>query len=123
MDLEEIFEDAFPESYDHNMQRNRPYAGQPHTCHGQRGKTEVQGITFRDLRDCFVRACFLSAGDQHPAGYDQASKGVNAALCENDVYDLDFNKMDPIAIAQNLCCEIERIMGIYPNIEPLQTDD
>ncbi len=114
--LERIFEDAFPCSYDHNMQRDRPYNGQPHTDHGKRGKTEIKGITFRDLRDCFVRACFLCAHDQHPAGYNQADKGVDGVLCEDDLFSLDFNKMDPVALAQNLSCEIERIMGIFPNV-------
>ena len=123
MNLEEMFEDAFPESYNHNMQRDRPYGGQMHTDHGERGKTEVKGITFRDLRDCFIRACFLCAYDQHQAGYEQANMGVDGVLCENDLFDLDFNKMDPVAIAQNLSCEIERIMGIYPNIPKLTIID
>lgn len=35
---------------------------------------------------------------------------------ENDVYKLDWDKIDPIAICQNLTCEIEKMMGIYPNI-------
>ena len=123
MNLEQIFEDAIPECYDHNMQRDRPYSGQMHTDHGERGRTEIKGITFRDLRDCFLRACFLCAYDQHPAGYEQANKGVDGALCENDIYELDFNKMDAIAIAQNLSCEIERIMEIFPNIPRLTVDD
>lgn len=119
MNLEKIFEDAFPECYDHNMQRNRPYNGQIHTDHGDRGKTEIHGITFRDLRDCFIRACFLSAVHIHPAGYEQANKGVNGVLCENDLFDLDFEKIDPVAVAQNLSCEVERIMGIFPNVPKL----
>lgn len=122
MNLENIFEDAFPECYDHNMQRNRPYSGQPHTDHGERGKTEISGITFRDLRDCFVRACFLSAGHIHPAGYEQADKGVNATLCENDLYELDFDEIDIVAVSQNLTCEIERMMGIFPNVPDLAPD-
>ena len=119
MNLERIFEEAFPESYDHNMQRNRPYTAQPHTDHGERGKTEISGITFRDLRDCFVRACFLSAGHIHPAGYEQADRGVDAVLCENDLYELDFTELDPVAIAQNLSCEIEKLMEIFPNVPDL----
>lgn len=119
MNLEKFFEDAFPETYDHNMQRDRPYSGQLHTDHGERGRTEIKGITFRDLRDCFTRAVFLSAYHIHQAGYDQADKGVNGALCENDLYSLDLNQLDPVAIAQNLSCEVEKIMGIYPNVSPL----
>ena len=115
--MERIFEDAFPECYDHNMQRDRPYTGQWHTDHGIRGRTEINGITFRDLRDCFTRACFLSAHHIHPAGYEQAMNAEAAALCENDLYQLDFDKIDIVAVAQNLACEVERIMGIFPNIK------
>ena len=115
--MERIFEDAFPECYDHNMQRDRPYNGQGHTDHGIRGRTEINGITFRDLRDCFIRACFLSASHIHPAGYNQADNGEAAALCENDLYQLDFDEIDIVAVAQNLTCEVERIMGIFPNIK------
>jgi len=49
-DLEEVFEDAFPEAYQRGMQRARLHEGQPWTCGGERGKTEIKGITFRDLR-------------------------------------------------------------------------
>ncbi len=114
--LEKIIEDTCPESYDHNMRRDRPYTGQQWTDHGERGRKEIAGVTFRDLRDCYVRACFLSAGHQHPAGYEQALKGVDAVLCENDVYELDWFSIDPIAVAQNMSCEIEKLMGVFPNL-------
>jgi len=116
MSLERILEKAFPECDDHNMNRNRLYIGQPHTTHGERGKTEIKGITFRDLSDCFIRACFLSAFDQNEAGYNEANKGENGVLTENDLYSLNFNRIDIVAVRQNLCCQIERMMGIYPNI-------
>lgn len=105
-----------------NMLRSRPYRGQPHTCTGERGKTEIKGITFRDLRDCFIRAVFLSAAHIKPIHYAEAEKGEHAALNEKDLYGWDFNELDPIAIVQNLSCEIERIMGIFPNIPPLSED-
>lgn len=105
--------------FDHSMRRDRPYNGQPHTDTGTRGATEVSGITFRDLRDCFIRAAFLSAYDQRPAHYEQALRGEYATLCENDLYALDWNKLDPMAVVQNLYCEVERLMGIYPNVPPL----
>lgn len=106
---------------DHNMRRDRPYGGQPHTSTGGRGATEVSGITFRDLRDCFIRAVLLSAGHLNPAAYEEACKGEGATLCENDLYGWDLNKLDPMAIAQNLACEVERAMGIYPNVSRLET--
>lgn len=101
---------------DHNMRRDRPYTGQPHTDSGERGRTEVKGITFRDLRDCFIRAHFLAASHQAPAKYEEANKGESAVLCENDLYELDMNNLDVMAVFQNFACEVERLMGIYPNV-------
>lgn len=111
---------------DHNMRRNRPYNGQPHTDTGARGATEIKGITFRDLRDCFIRAVLLSTGAETIEGkdmrplYEEACKGEAAAICENDLYGFNLDKLDPMAICQNLSCEVERLMGIYPNVLPLE---
>jgi len=122
-----VLEDALGVN-DHNMRRDRPYDGQAHTDKGLRGSTEIKGITFRDLRDCFIRAVLLSTGgSSYPSEdsdlrarmgvlYAEASKGEEAVLCENDLFGWDLDKLDPIAISQNLSCEVERIMGIYPNI-------
>lgn len=101
---------------DHNMQRDRPYLGQSHTDTGVRGMTEIRGITFRDLRDCYVRAVLLSAHHLVPTLYEEATKGPAAVLCENDLYGFNLDEIDPIAIAQNLSCEVERVMGIFPNV-------
>jgi hypothetical protein len=96
--------------HNHNMRQDRPYNGQ------SREATEIKGITFRDLRDCFIRAVVLSSsGTISENLWQEAYKGENAALCENDLYGWDFSKLDPMAIAQNLSCEIEKIMGISPN--------
>jgi hypothetical protein len=111
--------------HDHSMQRDRPYNGQPHTITGVRGATEIKGITFRDLRDCFIRA-FIISHQHYKDGTleelqpnatlrDEAKRGSAAALSENDVYSL-VGGIDPIAVAQNLACEIEMLMGIFPNI-------
>ena len=112
--------------HDHSMRRDRPYNGQEHTSTGIRGATEIKGITFRDLRDCFIRAILLSTGgerigdkDMRPL-YEEACKGEIAAICENDVYGFNLDRLDPIAICQNLSCEIERAMGIYPNVPKLE---
>lgn len=113
---------------DHNMRRDRPYSGQPHTDTGTRGATEIKGITFRDLRDCFIRAVLLSTGAEVIDGvnmrprYEEADKGENAALCENDLYGFNLDRLDPMAICKNLCCEVERLMGIYPNVPELMCD-
>lgn len=95
--------------------------GQPHTDTGERGRTEVKGVTFRDLRDCYVRAYCLAMGAAHPNNmpyYDEAMKGENAVLCEQDIYSLK-GEPDPIAVFQNFSCEVEKLMGIYPNVPKL----
>ena len=114
--------------HDHNMRPDRPYNGQPHTSTGMRGATEIKGITFRDLRDCFIRAYILSHShykdgtleevQPNAALRDEANKGVFAAISENDVFTL-VGGIDPIAVSQNLACEVEKMMGIYPNVAPL----
>lgn len=135
-DLERAFDQIGHELgwYDHSMRRDRPYNGQPHTHMGLRGSTEVSGITFRDLRDCFIRAVLISTGGQHyptddpsirckmAALYDEALKGENATLCEDDLYGFDLDRLDPIAIMQNMNCEVERAMGIFPNVPGLTCD-
>lgn len=102
-------------NHDHSMSRDRPYTGQPHTITGERGATEIRGITFRDLRDAYMRAWCLCAGLDNPALYDEANKGERACICADDIYNLK-GSIDPMAIIQNLACEIEKLMGIYPNV-------
>lgn len=104
---------------DRNMKRNRPYSGQPHTDTGIRGATEVRGVTFRDLRDCYIRAFMLASHHISPARYAEACKGENAALRENDMYGWDSNSVDLMAVFQNFSCEVEKLMGIYPNLPQL----
>lgn len=106
-----IIEDLNPSDYRTALDRDRPYNGQPHTDLGERGKTELKGITFRDVRDCFVIAAFLAS----PQGYPEERRG--------SIYDLDLNDIDPIAWSQNLACELERRMGIFPNVPELRHDD
>lgn len=111
-----------------NMQRDRPYNGQEHTDKGKRGQTMVQGLTMRDIKDCFMRAYILSHSYYAPGTadkiqpnatlIDEAHKGVGAALSENDLYTLK-GDIDPNSVSQNLTCEIERVMGIYPNVPRL----
>lgn len=108
---------------DCNMSRDRPYSGQPHTGCGVRGATEIKGVTFRDLRDAFIRAACLASHHLNPALYEEATKGEKAALCDNDIHSLDWSRIDPTAVSQNLSCEIERIMGIFPNVPRLECND
>ena len=104
-ELAKLFEQASPSDLLTTMYADRPYDGQSHTDTGWRGRFEVKGLTFRDLRDCYVRACFLSSGlpaEQYP----------------RSLYDLPWDKMDPLAVWLNMACEIERRMGIFPNLPP-----
>ncbi len=83
------------------MDRNRPYNGQPWTDTGVRGSTEIKNVTMRDVTDCLRIALYESCGSPENV---------------KSVYDLDISNCDPIAIEQNLTCNIEKIMGIYPNL-------
>ena len=115
---------------DHNMRRDRPYNGQPHTDQGVRGSRFVEGLTMRDIRDCFVRAFVVShstfdknMADVQPnrALYQEADKGEHGVICDNDLYTLQ-GDFDPVAVAQNLTCEIEKMMGIFPNVPRLRKE-
>ena len=95
--------------------RNRPYDGQPHTTYGQRGKTKIKNITFRDLRDCYIKAWLLASGDSN-----LYNKAANETWLPKDIYLVDMGNVDPVAIAQCLGCEVEKLMGIYPNVQPIR---
>ena len=95
--------------------RDRPYDGQPHTDAGVRGMTFVEGLTMRDVADCFNRAFALATGMENPSQYSDADDGKLV-----DLYTLDLSDADPGAIIQNAMCEIERMMGIFPNLPNLK---
>lgn len=76
--------------------RARPYVGQEHTGNGKRGKTEVRGVTFRDISDAITTELHRFRG-RDPDG-----------------------RWDDDALAQNVSVLIEKMMGIYPNVRPLE---
>lgn len=102
------------------LARDRPYNGQAHTDLGQRGKQAVHSLTMRDLRDCFIRAVAMSTGPGEL--YREACKGEHANISENDLYKVDWSQTDIIAVQQNLTCEVERIMGIFPNLPGMRPE-
>ncbi len=105
---------------DHTTDKDRPFTGQSHTHQGHRGKTIVEGIRFRDLADCVARAFVHAAGftlDDADAMYGRAEDGT---LNYNDLFDMDLSQMDPVALIQNVVCEVEKAMGIFPNVERLK---
>lgn len=94
----------------HNTDPSRPFTGQSHTDQGERGKQEVKGVRMRDISDCLVRAYALASGGKFN------DKVKDNTLTYNDVYEIDFDGIDPLAVVQNLGCEIEKMMGIFPNL-------
>ena len=35
----------------------------------------------------------------------------------DDLYKYDLNDVDPLSLVVEVCCDIERMMGIYPNLK------
>lgn len=99
-----------------DMHRDRAYTGQDHTFTGERGQFEVCNVSFRDLRDAFIRGTFMSAYNQSPELYHEANLGEEGLLSQNDLYTINLGEIDPYSIFTNMACEIEKMMGIYPNI-------
>ena len=95
----------------YSLERARPYDGQPHTDGGTRGKTLVEGLTMRDVADCVVHAFLSCAGMERECPI------------RDDLYSIpDLNELDPGAVVQNVTCQIEKMMGIFPNVPDLEID-
>jgi len=97
-----------------NLNSKRPYDGQSHTDAGERGKTLVEGLTMRDVADCFARALFQSSGEG--PFYDASAVGDGCRLSNQDMHRIDLNTISPGAWQNSLTCEIEKMMGIFPNL-------
>ena len=106
-------------SSDYRNDRERPYNGQPQTDEGTRGKTLVEGLTFRDIRDCFVTALLTCCGCDQPELSKKVEDGTWRTM---DIYKIDLSQLDPLAVAQNMSCNMEKMMGIYPNRPPLDVE-
>ena len=111
----ETIADAIYQMGDNGFDPNRPFDGQPHTDQGERGKTLVAGLRFRDVCDCFVIGWLHSAGS--------ASLAESGTATYNDIYECPEKDVDPIAIMQAMSCEMERRMGIYPNVPKLKATE
>ncbi len=93
------------------MDRNRSYDGQAHTDEGERGKTLVKGLTMRDVADCMV------------VGFLEASGLYLDNPTRNDMYNVS-ELPSPGAAIQCAMCNVEKMMGIFPNIpEPVGVSD
>jgi hypothetical protein len=104
-----LLEGVYPSTLAAHLDRDRPYDGQPHTVYGARGATEVEGLTFRDVQDCFVRACYDASG--------LAPRDFPGSL-----RDLPQAQIDLIEVGRHLGLNIERYMGIYPNVPEPERD-
>ncbi len=102
-------------SSDYRNDRERPYNGQPHTVHGIRGSQEVKGLTMRDIADCFIKGLLLSSHDC--AEEDVFHKVEEGTWRYQDVYKIRLDGIDPLAVEQNMGVEIEKMMGVYPNVK------
>lgn len=111
-------------SSDYDNSRERPYNGQPHTDHGERGKVEVRGLTMRDVADCIVQGFLQSSGNLHlqKKAFERTREFIGTEHADNgtwrysDLYKIDLGGIDPQAVIQNAMCQIEHYMGIYPNV-------
>lgn len=137
-------------SSDYRNDRERPYNGQSHTDQGERGKQLVSGLTMRDLKDCLIKAMLESApSDKYldpdvflkcwdfttdpptPTQFllsmqndsDFVSTKVETGNWRpQDVYKINLGNIDPLAIANNFTCQVEKMMGIFPNIPKSEQD-
>lgn len=108
-----------------SMDRDRPYSGQPQTATGVRGSRLITGLTDRDLYDCMIRGYILSHSsfkdstmEPEASNYDlisEAKKGPFAQLNANDMFGMK-GSVDPLAVIQNTLCEVEKLMGIFPDL-------
>ena len=94
-------------SNDSPRDRSRPHDGQPQMFVGSRGKTVIRNLTYRDVADCFVIAFVACTHGRN--------RSNSADLSYNDVYE-DGEEIDPLAVMQNMLCEMEKRQGIYPNV-------
>lgn len=114
-DLSRMIDATMGSSAERN-DRTRPYDGQPQTVDGKRGSELVAGLTMRDVRDCFVKGVLRSTGETEHNSL--VTKDVWKAT---DVYTVDATQLDMLAVSQNMLVEMERMMGIYPNVPPLRS--
>ena len=65
----------------------------------------------RDVADCIVLAFLSCAGMERDCPI------------RDDLYSIpDLNELDPGAVVQNATCNIEKMMGIFPNVPKLECD-
>jgi hypothetical protein len=133
-------------SSDYRNDRERPYNGQMHTSEGLRGKQEVRGLTMRDISDCYIKGLLEAAvSDKYIEVFAKCwdfstdpptatpfliehqdepefitTKVDTGTWRTQDVYKVNLERVDALAVAINMTNHIEKMMGIFPNVAQLQ---
>lgn len=133
---------------DYRNDRERPYNGQAHTDEGERGKQMVSGLSMRDLKDCLVKAMLVSSVSEdylkediftkcwdfstdpptptqflldHQDESEFISTKVQLGTWRTqDVCKIDLENINLMAVCQNFTCEVEKMMGIFPNLQKIE---
>ena len=117
--INQAIDSMFPTDILDTLDPSRPYNGQSWTDEGLRGKQEISGITMRDIRDCFIRACYQCDPMTKEEERTYVLTGKRTHKYPNSVYKLNWDGIDIMAVCQNMLCWIERYMGIFPNINKI----
>lgn len=110
--------------------RDRPYT--PAVPNGESGyRNSVflgNGFTIRDLSDALVRSIAASQTNRQPGSrskqakfrehlFEQAALGENAVISRSDLQYIDVGEnINLDIIVLQFECELEKLLGIYPNI-------
>lgn len=102
------------------------HEAQPHTILGIRGQQEIK---LKDIQicECFMRGFLLGATDYGHLGSPTEQALPVERLGYHQLYDLLYSKnvnwikdFDPVAVVQCGSCQMEKVLGIYPNVQPLK---
>jgi hypothetical protein len=66
------------------------------------------------MQDCFVKGVLNCCGADQPDLYKKIEENTWRV---SDLWKVDGSKLDLLAVAQSMLCEVERMMGIFPNVD------
>ena len=99
--------DVIKAVFSENLDPNRPFTGQPNSLAGERGNQLLYNIRMRDIQDLILKhIAHMCADDRN-----------DNEITIDDIYKYDLNDIDPLGLVVEVCCDIERMMGIYPNLK------
>lgn len=96
------------------MSRRRPHYGEKGRYGLPRSSVAVSGQNIRDIQDAFIRAVCRCSTDKDLI--ENAEQGENAALHRNHLFAINVDEIDLAAVHDALGEELEKLMGIYPNL-------